>query len=144
MGKDINRQFEECVRTGKLKPSQDAKVMVEKELRAAAGDLNDALQGLAGGRWKWSTIQAYYVMFHAARALIYNHGYREKSHYCLRIAVEYLYSEIPSQMIEDFQTAKIMRENADYEENFSDIGAQKIVRSAEGFLKFAKNVLTEK
>jgi uncharacterized protein (UPF0332 family) len=142
MGKDINRQFEECVRTGRLKPFQDAKEIAEKELRVANSDLNEALQGLDGSRWKWGTIQAYYVMFHIARALIYKHGYREKSHYCLRIAVEYLYPEIPSQMIEDFQTAKIMRENADYEENFSEIGAKKIVKSAETFLIFAENILT--
>lgn len=58
------------------------------------------------------------------------------------MAVEHLYKDvIPAHLVEDFQTAKIMRENADYEENFSETGAKKIIKSAESFLSFAKETI---
>lgn len=43
--------------------------------------------------------------------------------------------------IDAFQTAKIMRENADYEENYSEVGANKLVKAAGDFLKVAKEIL---
>lgn len=142
MGKNIAVQFGECLKAGKIKTSSDLSALISKELRVAEDDLKTATDGIKDSRWKWSTIQSYYVMFHAARALLFIKGYREKSHYCLRIAIDHLYSGvIPKYLIDDFQTAKVMRENADYEENFSETGARKIVKSAEAFLSFAKGVV---
>jgi len=63
----------------------------EKELSIAQSDLSDAKAGFENQRSKWSTIQAYYAMFHTARALIYSRGYREKSHYCLAVALKSLF-----------------------------------------------------
>ena len=50
--------------------------LVLKELDAAQSDL-DARDSLGGDKFKWTTIQAYYSMFHSARALVYWKGYRE-------------------------------------------------------------------
>lgn len=83
--------FNECLRKGRLRKIQDSERMITKELATAKEDLSVAKEGLKNNRWKWSTIQAYYAMFHAARALLYSHGYSEHSHYCLRIAVEALF-----------------------------------------------------
>ena len=79
-------------------------------------------------------------MFHAARALLFAKSLNERSHYCLRIALEYHYGEssnFPQDLIEAFQTARTMRENADYEETFSEVGAKKLVLAAERFIKEA-------
>lgn len=145
MGK-VDVQFAECLKHGKIKKFSDAKGFVLKELKVAGGDLNAAQAGLRETRWKWSTIQAYYSMFHTARALLFSEGYREKSHYCLRVGIEVLFvqtNKIPEKFIDSFQTAKIMRENADYEEEFSEEGANKLVKAAADFLDVARQLLVK-
>jgi len=145
MGERIERKFNECIKEGKVKKFAGAKRLTGKELKVAASDLAVAREGLNKNQWKWSTIQAYYSMFHTARALLFSAGYREKSHFCLRVAIEALFvssGKISEKFVDAFQTAKTMRENADYEENFSQSGARKLVSLAEEFLLAAEQLLT--
>lgn len=140
-------EFEKCLKKNSLRISADAKHWVKKELDAAKNDLQVAEESLEKESYKWSTIQSYYAMFHTARALLYAKGYREKSHYCLRIAIEVLYVEpgdIPQHMINAFEVAKELRENADYEGHFSESGAEKLVAAARGFLQHTKKLLNKK
>ena len=144
MGK-IELEFQNCVSNGKIKPFGDGPKLVGRQLKIAESDLSEAKDGLGRKRWKWSTIQAYYSMFHTARALLYAKSFREHHHRCLRITVSHLYaSEDVSfhKLISDFQLAKEMRENADYADDFSENNAKKLVDSASNFLKVAKKTLT--
>lgn len=137
-------EFEKCLKKNNLRISADAKNWVKKELESAKSDLHEAEAGLERESYKWSTIQSYYAMFHAARALLYAKGYREKSHYCLRIAIEVLYVEpgdLSQHMINAFEVAKELRENADYESQFSESGAEKLVKAAQEFLQHARALL---
>ncbi|MBU0496866.1 MAG: HEPN domain-containing protein [Candidatus Thermoplasmatota archaeon] len=62
-------------------------------------------------------MQAYYAMFHAAKALVLKKGYREKSHVCLQIALEELYvkeSMFPKELVDNFELCKHLRHEADY------------------------------
>lgn len=69
-------------------------------------------------------------------------GLNELANKELRVAIEHLYEGvIPAHLVEDFQMAKIMRENADHEENFSELGARKVIKSAENFLSFANGIV---
>ncbi len=89
--------------------------MIEKEFAVAESDLAAARRSLKGADHKWATVQGYYCIFHAARALLFARGYREKSHRGLQAMLRDLYSsEIPQQMFDDFRDAMIMRESADY------------------------------
>lgn len=97
------------------------------------------------GKDKWATIQAYYAMFHTARALLYTHGYREKSHYCLIVAMRAIFVEkglLDVRLVEAFQTAKALRENADYENEFSRESAKSLVDKADAFLARAREILS--
>jgi uncharacterized protein (UPF0332 family) len=141
MGKGIKQKFEECLKAGRIRSLFGSSDLCEKELNVAEEDLNVASHGLDEQRWKWSTIQAYYSMFHSARALLYSEGYREKSHYCLGIAIEALFVEtekIDAKYVDALQMARAMRENADYNDEFSESGARKLVKIAKGFLKAAR------
>lgn len=143
MGK-IELEFQECVAKGQIRAFGEGPALVEKQLGIAAYDLSEAKEGLTRSRWKWSTIQAYYSMFHTARALLYAKCFREKHHRCLRIAVEYLYSaedEIFQKLLDDFRLAKELRENADYADDFSENSARKLVASAEKFIAMTKEIL---
>mgnify|MGYP001583642485 CR=1 FL=1 len=86
-------------------------------------------------------------MFHAARALLYSKGYREKSPYCLIVARKALFAEeglLDVGLIEAFQTAKVLRENADYENEFSGESARALVSKAGFFLATAQKILNIK
>jgi len=140
----MGTKFEECLKKKGLRVSADAKRLVKKEMEASENDLQEAESGLKRKAFKWSTVQSYYSMFHTARALIYAKGYREKSHYCLRVALEELYvatGDLPVHMVDSFQVGKEMRENADYESHFSEMGARKLVKATQEFLEHAKRLV---
>ncbi|MBP9855486.1 MAG: HEPN domain-containing protein [Candidatus Omnitrophica bacterium] len=144
MGKDITgHEFEECLHKNKIVKFPDVKASVKRELKAAQDDLKAAIQSLSENREKWATIQAYYSMFHTARALLYSRGYREKSHYCLIVAMKALFVTervLDVSLVEAFQMAKTLRENADYDE-YSKKSAESLVDKAKEFLTVGKKIL---
>ena len=143
-GQPVNQDFKQCLETKKIIPFTRGKKLVEKEFLIAQSDLSDAKAGFENQRYKWSTIQAYYAMFHAARALIYSRGYREKSHYCLAVALRALFGEenlMGARSVRDFLNAMNLREAADYEAEFSQSGAEAVIASAERFIEKAVTVL---
>ena len=74
----MNPKFKECVEKNKIVTFPAGKRLVNKELISARKDLEDAKFGLAYGKYKWPTIQGYYAMYHAARALRENADYRSE------------------------------------------------------------------
>jgi len=140
----MNQDFNQCLENKKIIAFPRGKELVNKELAIAQRDLLDAKAGFENQRYKWPTIQAYYAMFHAARALIYSRGYREKSHYCLAIAVRMLFVDeglMKAQSVRDFLNAMNLREAADYEAEFSQSGAKAVIGSAARFIKKATTIL---
>jgi len=137
----MNPDFKACLEKKKIIPFSKGKSLVNKELRTASEDLEDGKFGLSHGKYKWSTIQGYYSMFHTARALLYSQGYREKSHYCLSLALIALSVEkkkLEIEYVENFQNAMTLRENADYRTRFSKSGAEIVLKKAEEFINRAK------
>ena len=84
-------EFQRCLDKRWLIRMPEARYLVTKELDVSQNDLVEARSSLDRESYKWSTIQSYYAMFHTARALLYSRGYREKSHYCLSVALRYLF-----------------------------------------------------
>ena len=137
-------EFDDCVKRGKIVHFLPAKKLATKELGVTRADLAVSQQSLKQKNYKWATVQAYYTMFHAARTLLYHKGYREKSHYCLILAMKVFYvSEgiLEIRLVESLQMAKAMREGADYENTFDAKSARALVEQAEEFLKVAERVL---
>lgn len=140
----MNQEFEQCLENKKVIPFTKGKNLFKKELSVAKSDLADAKAGYENGRYKWSTIQGYYAMFHAARALVYSRGYREKSHYCLAVALRALFVDegtMDAQSVRDFLNAMNLRESADYDADFSQSGAKAAIASAEKLIEKAAAIL---
>ena len=124
-----------------IRISVDRKLIV-KEIDGAVSDLEEAKDSLSRKKFKWAIIQGYYSMFHAARALVYSKGFREKSHYALLVALRELFKNLlESELIENFEEAMSLREEADYGLIFSEEGATSIVNNAEKFLNKVKEIL---
>ncbi|MBF0483114.1 MAG: HEPN domain-containing protein [Candidatus Omnitrophica bacterium] len=140
-------EFDDCVKKGKIIRFPSAKKMAPKELDVAQEDLVTAQQSLKQKNYKWATVQAYYAMFHAARTLLYHKGYREKSHYCLILAMKAFYvSEgiLEMSLVESLQMAKSLREGADYDNTFDSDSAEALVAQAKEFVDVAEKVIFEK
>ena len=144
MAENISPEYRECLDKGRLKKFPQAAGLAPAELEQAAADLMAARQSLAQGSYKWASIQAYYAMFHAARALVYKAGLRERSHHCLQYALRELYvktKQLDVRLVESLQLAKVLRENADYYGRFSSDSAGQLVNDAEEFLAAAKGLI---
>lgn len=140
----MNHEFEDCKKKNKIKRFSRGKSLVEKELRIAKSDLKRAKASFKNKDNKWATIQSYYSMFHSARALLYAKNYRERSHYCLIVAIRTLYVEkklLPLHLVEGLMKAKTLRENADYYDEWSEIGAKTILKLTEEFFNKGKEIL---
>lgn len=141
----MNQEFKQCIENKKIIPFATGKKLVNKEITVAQSDLSEAKAGYENERYKWSTVQAYYAMFHAARALVYSKDYREKSHYCLVIALRALFvdeGKMDAQSVRDLLNAMNLRESADYDAEFSQSGAKAVIESADKFIQKTIEILS--
>jgi len=140
----MNREFQKALEKRRILVFKQGKHLIQKELDAARDDLTEARDRHQKGRFKYATITAYYSMFHTARALIYSKNYREKSHYYLLVALQALFVDrglLGEDLAEEFHTAMVLREGADYHGEFSKEGAESCIRSASKLLKKAVEIL---
>jgi uncharacterized protein (UPF0332 family) len=140
----MNQEFKQCIENKKIIPFATGKKLVNKELSVAQSDLSEAKAGYENERYKWSTVQAYYAMFHAARALVYSKDYREKSHYYLAVALRALFvdeGKLDAQSVRDLLNAMNLRESADYDAEFSQSGAKAVIESADKFIQKVIEIL---
>jgi len=138
----ISAELQQLLDERKIFRARIGRNMVMKEVEAAETDLKDAHDSLELKKFKWATIQAYYSMFHSARALLYSRGYREKSHYALLVAIRNLFTnELGNKLISGFEEGMNLRQEADYGLEFSEEGATETINGAEDLLKKAKEIL---
>ena len=142
MADRMSSEFTQLLTDRKLLRMAPKRNMILKEIEGAQGDLKDSEDSLQQRKFKWATIQAYYSMFHSARALLYSRGYREKSHYALFVAIRELFlNQLGRGLIGRFEEGSELRQEAGYGLKFSDAGAIETIEGAEGFLKKAKEFL---
>ena len=126
-------RFEECLERGKIVKISVDQALVDKELHEAESDLSAAERSLADHNEKWAIIQGYFSLFHTLRSLVLGKGYREKSHRCLKFAVEALLVDegaLDSRVLEHFSFAMDLREGADYGCIYDTKSARMVVESA--------------
>jgi len=126
----------------RVEPSDD---LVKKELSEAAYDFDKAEKAFKGKDWKWTIVQAYYCMFHAARAILFKLGFREKRHFAIGVVLEDLSKKgkLESRYINNFNAALSSREDADYHYVYSKEAAEHSLEIAENFLTRMKQLLNE-
>ena len=134
-------RFDDCVERGKIVKILVDPALVTKEFREAEADLFAAERSLAEHQEKWAIIQGYYSLFHSLRALVFSKGYREKSHRCLKFAVEALLVDegiLKSEVLEHFSFAMDLREGADYGCIYNEESARLVVVSARSVFEMVR------
>ncbi len=117
---------------GKLTKAAISEEMIAKEFNIGVKDLTSAQQSFDLGNYKWATIQAYYGIYHAVRSLIFKSGYREESHFALKVAFKELYIDtnvLDFDVYRTLQRGMDLREMADYKETFSENSARILMRN---------------
>ncbi|MEA3343711.1 MAG: HEPN domain-containing protein [archaeon] len=77
-----------CLEKGYLRKIEPDPKIIEKELTEADYDLKRAKHALEEKDFKWCIIKSYYSMFHAARAVLFSLGLKEKRHFAVQVVLE--------------------------------------------------------
>lgn len=133
---------EDCIAAGHLQRIPANEGYAAKEWRECGNDFREAKDRLKAKRFKWSTISAYYAMFHAAKALLFKLGFREKAHYAIGVVLEDLVKKgkLESKYANDFRAAMSVRESADYRYVYSEETANNLVEIAGDFIAEIKRL----
>lgn len=132
--------FDYLIGKGHLARVKPDKALAEKEWKESELDLGEARKELRSGSSKWATVKAYYSIFHAAKAVLFLLGLKERSHYRVFAALEILSKEgkIESNYVSYFMAAMSAREGADYHYDYEEKTAKETVEIADNFVKRMK------
>jgi uncharacterized protein (UPF0332 family) len=136
-------EFQRCLKEGRIQRVDVDGAWVSKELEEAGYDLGRASESLDAGDFKWSIVQSYYAMFHGAKALVLQKGYREKSHLCLLIALRQLCvsgGSLGNEHAVALEEAMDLRHQADYGLEYARLDAEMMLENAEAFLEAVKRL----
>lgn len=75
--------IDRCFQIGQLKKSVPDIGKAKSSIKISEQNYADALVQFENKCYKWTFIAAYASMFHAARALLFKDGVKERSHFCL-------------------------------------------------------------
>jgi len=137
--------IESCLQEGFLQRIKVERDLIEKELEEAKYDFERAKHAIEEDDFKWSIVKSYYSMFHAARAVLFSLGLKERRHFAIRVVLENLNMEgkLESKFISDFSAALGAREDADYRYTYSQETAAYLSRAAGDFLAGMKRLTKE-
>jgi len=108
-------KFEDCVNKGLIKRDSRAIERIENSLKIAERFLKSARKNIETEEYEMAEIAAYSSCFHSARALLFAKGYVERSHYCLGVALRYLYKEDEIlKTLNTFDKIRLSRHNVMY------------------------------
>lgn len=129
--------IQDCIAEGSLQKIPVDKRLIEKELAEADYDLEKASHAFDEKDYKWCIVKSYYAMFHAARAVLFSLGLRERKHFAIEVVLEDLNKKgkLESKFLADFSFAMSAREDADYHYTHSEETAKAILDVAEGFVE---------
>ena len=143
--KGVSPEFRKLLGQYKILRIRPDEKLVAKEIAASRHDLSAAKVSFGQKEFKWATIQGYYSIFHSGRALAFSKGYREKTHYALLVILEeLLYAELGNSFIRLFKDTMHVREDADYDLEFSEKTALLVIEGAEDFMERAEEILGKK
>jgi len=129
--------FEECVEKGLLRRIPPSREKAIQSIEKAKQLLEEAKANLEENRTNSTIIVAYLAIFHAARAVLFKDGYREKSHECI---IRYLEEKHPKKInpkqIENLEKYKNERTHTQYDITYNPNEEQ-----AEKMIKFTKQFI---
>ncbi len=137
-------EFEKCLKNRRIVRIEPTREMLLKEMGNAEYDLSKADNSLLSDDFKWASVQAYYSMFHSAKALVLKKGYREKSHQCLLVALKELYikpGDLAKDIAADYEMCMDVRHEADYGMIYREESATLSIKAARRLFETATKII---
>ena len=131
--------YNDCMKEGLLRKIPPSKDKAAQSLKKAQEWLKEAENSLKGNAYSSSILASYMVMFHAARAILFFDGFREKSHACVARYLEEKYAKtgkLDKKWIELLDHSREVRHNDQYDLSFFSTKeeAEIALQSARDFL----------
>ncbi len=133
----------QCLDEGFLIRIQRDPILIEKEFNEAEYDLNRSKRAFEENDFKWCIIKGYFSMFHAARAVLFSLGYRERRHFAIKVVLEDLVKKgkLKNIYLEYYSSAMSSRENADYRYTYFKENAEDVLVNAQKFLNRMRKLI---
>jgi uncharacterized protein (UPF0332 family) len=136
---------EECFQKGLLKHERKDNLIVKKSIEIAKHKLDSANLIFDAGVYEEAVSSAYSSMFHAARALLFNDGVRENSHYGLYVYLNEKFSgRIEPRFISELNNLRYERHEIAYGleiKKITEEDAESILITAEEFISAVEKSL---
>ena len=84
-------RLDECFRSGLLKRGIADRGNALRSLELSMSNIDDAEAGMDTGRHRVVIVSSYTAMFHAARAILFRDGVKERSHECIPVYIKESY-----------------------------------------------------
>ena len=138
--------LEECWKEGLLKTIKENTWLVTKSLQTAEKKLRDAVKSLDAGIYDGAVFFAYMSMFHAAKAVLFRDGVRERSHKCVVVYLKEKYGKagiIPINLIHSLDSHRMERHEIVYGFEFiaTREDAEVAVEDGKEFLNLVEKLL---
>jgi len=145
----LKHNAQECFNKGLLRKIPSSKEKAEGSIRAAKRWLEEAEKNLKSKAYQSSVLSSYLGMFHAARAILFMDGIREKSHYCIARYLEEYYAEkkiLETKWIDLLDHYRELRHNSQYAVDFmaSDKEAESAIEKTKEFIERINKIIREK
>ena len=85
--------MDECIKKGLLRKVEPSKEKALLSIEEAKNWLREAEISIGSGAFRAGFISIYLAYFHSARAILFNSGFRERSHFCIGIYLQHLVEE---------------------------------------------------
>jgi uncharacterized protein (UPF0332 family) len=135
--------FKECLEKGFLRRIPPSGEKAFQSIVKAKELFEEAKSSLEEERINSAVIVSYMAIFHAARALLFKDGYREKSHECIIRYLEEKHPNIGIAQIEKLEKYKSERTHTQYDVSYSpnEEEAEKMIKFTERFIQIVEELI---
>ncbi|ASJ09570.1 HEPN domain-containing protein [Thermococcus siculi] len=108
--------------------------------------LEEARRNMEFGSYRTSLMASYLAMFHAARAVLFRDGWREKSHYCVARYLEEFYvksGKLEGSWVELLDRMRELRHEDQYDISYTPEPeeVEEALKVAKDFIKIIKSLV---
>ena len=139
-------RFEECVRRDYLRRMEAQPALARLSIDRARSFLESSQKNLKMGIYDGALVMAYLALFHAARALLFKDGWREKSHACISAYLREFYVKpglLDVKWVRYLDYVRNLRHQTQYDVGFSPDSEEivNILPRIEEFIAVVENIL---
>lgn len=86
-------KFDDCIKKNLLRKIPPSKQKAEESINTSKKWLDEAEKSSKNEAYNSSVMASYLAIFHSARSILFNDGWREKSHFCIARYLEEKYAK---------------------------------------------------